>query len=270
MIYLNRIDTIKKANRIVIKVGTSSLTHETGKMNLLRIERMARVLCDLRNRGKDVVLVSSGAVAAGMGKLGLSERPRAIPHRQAMAAVGQSELMSLYSRMFSEYGSNVAQILLTRDVIEMPLRRQNAQNTFETLLELGTIPIVNENDTVSTEELEVLGFGDNDSLSAMVAELLHADLLIIMSDIDGLYSSDPHENPQAELVSVVERIDEDVKALAGGAGSNRGTGGMITKLAAGEIATEAGIDMVIMNGDDPYKIFDLLDGAPVGTLFLRQ
>lgn len=254
-------------NRIVFKVGSSTLTHENGKINIRRVEKLARVLCDLRNSGKDIVLVSSGAVAVGVAKVGANERPKALPHKQAMAAVGQSELMYLYDKLFSEYNNTVAQVLLTADVMETQLRKQNVQNTFETLMELGVIPIVNENDTVSTEELE---FGDNDTLSAMVAELIGADLLVILSDIDGLYDKNPKENSDARLISVVEGIDERIKSCAGGAGSRRGTGGMITKLHAGEIASVAGIDMVIVNGNDPYDIYKLFDGEEIGTLFLAK
>lgn len=258
---------LKNADRIVFKVGTSTLTHENGKMNIRRIERLARVLCDLHNSGKDIVLVSSGAISVGVAKVGASERPKAVPHIQAMAAIGQSELMYLYDKLFSEYNNTVAQVLLTADVMEAQLRKQNAQNTFETLMELGVIPIVNENDTVSTEELE---FGDNDTLSAMVAELIGADLLVILSDIDGLYDKNPKENSDAKLISVVDGIDDRVKRCAGGAGSRRGTGGMITKLHAGEIASAAGIDMVIVNGSDPYDIYKLFDGEEIGTLFLAK
>lgn len=264
---MHRFEKLKGAHRIVVKVGSSTLTHESGKLNLLRLEKYARVLSDIRNQGKDIILVSSGAVAVGMAKVGRTQRPLALPHRQAMAAVGQSELMYLYDKLFSEYHNTVAQILLTRDVMEEPLRRQNAQNTFETLLEQGIIPIVNENDTVSTEELE---FGDNDTLSALVAKLVGADVLVIMTDISGLYDCDPKSNPNAEIIRVVEDINEDTKKCAGGAGSRYGTGGMITKLAAGEIAVNAGIDMVIMSGADPYAIYTLLEGKPVGTLFIAK
>lgn len=250
-----------------MKVGTSTLTHNTGKLNLLRLEKLARILSDLRNQDKDIVLVSSGAIAVGMSKIGLKERPRALPHKQAMAAIGQSELMYLYDKLFSEYHNTVAQVLLTRDVMEQPLRRQNAQNTFETLMEQGIIPIVNENDTVSTEEID---FGDNDTLSAMVATMVSADLLVILTDIEGLYDCDPRSHPDAEMIQVVEHIDEQTKAFAGGAGSKYGTGGMITKLAAGEIANQAGVDMVIMSGADPYALGELLEGKPVGTLFLSD
>lgn len=262
---MHRFDKLKSARRIVVKVGTSTLTYETGKLNLMRFEKLARVLSDLRNQGRDMVLVSSGAIAVGMSKMGKTERPRALPHKQAMAAVGQSELMYLYDKMFSEYHNTVAQVLLTRDVMEQPLRRQNAINTFETLMEQGIIPIVNENDTLSTEEIE---FGDNDTLSAMVAEMVRADLLVILTDIEGLYDSDPKSNPAAEMIKIVEEIDDATKAFAGGAGSKYGTGGMVTKLTAGELANRAGVDMVIMSGSEPYALGELLQGKPIGTLFL--
>lgn len=258
---------LSSVNRIVFKVGSSTLTHENGKINIRRVEKLARVLCDLRNAGKDIVLVSSGAVAVGVAKVGASERPKALPHKQAMAAVGQSELMYLYDKLFSEYNNTVAQVLLTADVMETKIRKQNAQNTFETLMELGVIPVVNENDTVSTEELE---FGDNDTLSAMVSDLINADLLVILSDIDGLYDKDPKANADAKLISIVNGIDDEIKEYASGAGSRRGTGGMITKLRAGEIASNAGIDMAIINGEDPYDIYKLFDGEDIGTLFVAK
>lgn len=256
--------SLKDVNRIVFKVGTSTLTYDNGKINISRVEKLARVLCDLRNSGKDIVLVTSGAIGVGMAKINVKERPKALPHKQALASVGQSELMYLYDKMFSEYNNTAAQILLTADVMEHDLRRQNAQNTFETLMEFGVIPVVNENDTVSTEEVE---FGDNDTLSAMVADLIGADLLVILSDIDGLYDKDPRSNSDAQLIHVVEKIDDKIKECASGAGSRRGTGGMITKLRAGEIAAKAGISMVILNGKDPYDIYKMLDGEPVGTMF---
>lgn len=259
--------SLKDVNRIVFKVGTSTLTYENGKINIQRVEKLARVLCDLRNSGKDIVLVSSGAIAVGVSKVGNSERPKSLPHKQALAAVGQSELMYLYDKLFSEYNNTVAQLLLTADVLEHDLRRQNAHNTFETLLELGIIPVVNENDTISTEEIE---FGDNDTLSALVADLIGADLLVILSDIDGLYDKDPKSNADAKLIHIVPEINEDIKQCAGGAGSRRGTGGMITKIKAGEIATRAGIDMVILNGNNPYDIYEMLNDKPMGTRFLSQ
>lgn len=257
-------NSFSDANRIVFKVGTSTLTHENGKVNIRRVESLARVLSDLHNQGKDIVLVSSGAISVGVSKSGRTERPKALPHRQAMAAIGQCELMYLYDKLFSEYNNMVAQVLITADVVEHPLRKQNAQNTIETILELGAIPIVNENDTVSTEEIE---FGDNDTLSALVADMIDADLLVILSDIDGLYDADPHKNPDAKLIDHVEKIDESIEALAGGAGSKHGTGGMATKISAAKIATKAGIGMVIINGNAPEKIYDLLEGAQIGTYF---
>ena len=255
------------ANRIVFKVGTSTLTHENGKVNIRRVESLVRVLSDLHNAGKDIVLVTSGAISVGVAKSGKTERPKALPHRQAMAAIGQCELMYLYDKLFSEYNNMVAQVLITADVVEHPLRKQNAQNTIETILELGAIPIVNENDTVSTEEIE---FGDNDTLSALVADMIGADLLVLLSDIDGLYDADPHKNPEAKLIDYVGKIDESIEALAGGAGSKHGTGGMATKISAAKIATGAGIGMVILNGDAPEKIYALLEGEQIGTYFCAE
>ncbi|MCX7714424.1 MAG: glutamate 5-kinase [Clostridia bacterium] len=257
---------ISAAQRIVVKVGTSTLTYETGKMNLKRIDQLARILSDLRNRGKEIILVSSGAIGIAMGKLGLSQKPQETRQKQAVAAVGQCELMYLYDKLFSEYNNTVAQILLTKDDIAIPRRKRNTQNTFATLLEMGIIPVVNENDTVSTDEIEI---GDNDTLSAVVADLVDADLLVLFSDIDGLYDSDPRTNPDATLLRIVYDIDK-VKHSAGGAGSSRGTGGMITKLAAAEIATSAGIHMVIANGANLNALYELLEGNPIGTLFVSK
>lgn len=259
-------EDIKRAHRIVVKVGTSTLTYETGKMNLKRIDRLARVLSDLHNQGKEIVLVSSGAIGIAVGKLGLEGRPKETKQVQALAAVGQCELMFLYDKLFSEYNNTVAQILLTKDDIVIPRRKRNMQNTFYTLFEMGIIPVVNENDTVSTEEIEI---GDNDTLSAVVATLVDADLLVLFSDIDGLYDSDPRNNPDAKLMDMVYDIDK-VKMAAGGAGSNRGTGGMVTKLSAAEHATEAGIHMVITNGNNIDGLYDILDGKQVGTLFVSK
>lgn len=257
----------KDAARIVVKVGSSTLTYESGKLNIRKIEALVRVLSDLRNSGKDIILVSSGAVAVGVAKIGAQSRPKALPHKQAMAAIGQCELMYLYDKMFSEYHNTVAQVLLTPDVITEPSRKQNARNTFETLMEYGVIPIVNENDTVSTQELE---FGDNDTLSAMVAKIVNADALIILSDIDGLYDKNPKDCPDAKIIPVVEKITDQIHKKAGGAGSARGTGGMVTKISAAELATDAGIDMAILNGSHPEKIYDLVDGKSVGTVFLAK
>ncbi len=258
---------IEDYKRIVVKVGTSTLTYDTGMVNLLRIEKLSIVLSDLLNRGKEVVLVTSGAIGVGVGKLKMKERPHSIREKQAVAAVGQCELMHLYSRFFSEYGHLVGQILLTKDIVEDAHKRQNVVNTFETLIEKGIIPIVNENDSVATDEIE---FGDNDTLSAIVADIIKADLLIILSDIDGFYDSDPRANNDSKMFSVIEEITPELEEYAGGVGSNRGTGGMATKLSAAKIATFAGIDMILCNGSDPEIIFDVLDSKEVGTLFISK
>lgn len=255
---------LKAAQRIVVKVGTSTLTYSTGKMNLKRMDRLAMVLSDLHNQGKEIVLVSSGAIGIAMGKLGLSERPADIRKKQAIAAVGQCELMYLYDKLFSQYNNTVAQILLTKDDIAIPRRKRHTQNTVNALLEMGIIPVVNENDTISVDEIEI---GDNDNLSAIVANLLDADLLVLFSDIDGLFDSDPRKNPDAKLIDIVYDI-EKVKGLAGGAGTNRGTGGMVTKIEAAELATGAGINMIITNGENIDSLYDILDGNLVGTLFV--
>lgn len=254
----------KDLKRIVIKVGTSSLTYETGKINIKKIERLVRVISDLRNRGIEVVLVSSGAVGAGVGKLNLSEKPTDTRAKQALAAIGQAALVSMYDRFFAEYGHSTAQVLLTKFILDEEERYSNTKNTFETMFEYGVIPIVNENDVISTYELE---FGDNDTLSAYIAELIEAQLLIILSDIDGFYNANPALNPDAEIIPIIEKLDESIIALAGGAGSRRGTGGMKTKLKAASIVNEKGIDMIITNGATPEKIYDIFEGKSVGTLF---
>jgi glutamate 5-kinase len=250
----------------VVKIGSSTLTHDEGHLNLRRIETLVKTLSDFKNGGKQVVLVSSGAVSAGVAKMG-THRPTCTAEKQAMAAVGQSELMKLYSRFFSDYGHTVAQILLTKDVIDQPDRRAAAEDTFRTLLEMGCIPIVNENDSVSTEGIN---FGGNDTLSAYVALVCHADLLINLSDVDGLYDSDPRKNPDAKLIECVEGVDEHVIAMAGGAGTERGTGGMATKLEAARIVLGEGIPMYILNGKDPTILYELLDGRHVGTYFAAK
>lgn len=254
---------VSKNKRIVVKVGTSTLTYDTGKINLRRIDDLARVLSDLRNCGYEIILVSSGAIGVAMGKLGYSEKPSDTKVKQSLAAVGQCELMALYDRMFSEYHNTVAQILLTRSDIEIEKRKQHTKDTFNTLLEMGIIPIVNENDTVSVEEIEI---GDNDSLSAIVATVVDADLLVLFSDIDGLFDSDPKLNPDAKLISKVTDI-ADVEKSAGEAGSKVGTGGMITKLEAAKIANNAGISMLITNGNNIDSLYDIINGEKVGTLF---
>lgn len=257
---------LRDKKRIVVKIGSSSLTHPaTGALNLLKIEKLIRILCDLRGEGRDVVLVSSGAIAAGRQALGISHRPDSISQKQALAAVGQARLMMVYQKLFAEYNYMAAQILLTKDTMIHDSSRYNAQNTFEELLGLGVIPVVNENDTVSTHEI---WFGDNDRLSAIVAALIGADLLILLSDIDGLYSDDPHDNPEAAFIDYVEEITGELLEMGKDtSGSNVGTGGMATKLAAARIATDSGSDMVIANGDNVEVIPRILAGQRVGTLF---
>ncbi|KNF10012.1 glutamate 5-kinase ProB [Gottschalkia purinilytica] len=256
---------IADANKIVIKVGTSTLTHENGKLNLNRIEKLARVLSDLNNQGKQVILVSSGAIAVGVQKLGLQRRSVTLPQKQASASVGQTMLMKIYQKFFEEYNQVVSQILITKDVMDYKDRKENAQNTFNTLLEMGIIPIVNENDTISTFEIQ---FGDNDTLSAMVAALVQADLLILLSDIDGLFTSDPRMDSSAEIISLVKEIDSEIDSIASGSGSELGTGGMITKISAARIGYTYGIDTIIANGEDPKIIYKILKGEKIGTLFL--
>ena len=250
--------------KLVVKVGTSTLTYETGKTNIRRMMKLCSVLADLHNSGIDVVLVTSGAIGVGVGKLGLCEKPSDIPGRQAAATVGQCELMFMYDKFFSEYGQKIGQLLVTKSDFENDIRRENLSNTFEKLFEYGAIPVVNENDSVATEEIV---YGDNDSLSAIVATLIKADGLVILSDIDGLFDSNPMENEDARLITVVEKIDESVFALCGGAGTKRGTGGMVTKVHAAQIAGEKGIPTVVMNGTAPQDIYKLIDGRQVGTLF---
>ena len=255
-----------KKKRIVIKLGTSTLAHKTGKLNIRRINNLTRVLADLQNSGHELILVSSGAVGLGVGKLNLRERPKTTPGKQAAAAVGQCELMHIYDEMFSKYSVTVAQILLTKTIISTPDRVDNVRNAIDELTSMSVIPIVNENDTVAIDELE-LEIGENDSLSAVVASIAGADLLIIMSDIDGLYSEDPHKNENAEIIPVVECIDSHIEEIAGGAGSSLGSGGMATKINAAKIATSAGVDMIIMNGKNPDDLYRLFDGEQLGTFF---
>ena len=263
----NQMNTVKEAKRIVVKIGSSTHTYENFRMNLRRVEALVRILSDFKNSGKEIVLVSSGAISAGVAKMGMDHRPRAVEEKQALAAVGQSELMRMYEHFFSMFGHTVAQILVTRDVMENPTARKNAENTFATLLKMGCVPIVNENDTIAFDEIE---FGDNDTLSAYVSVLCHADSLIILSDIDGLYNADPHKNPDARLIATVDGITDEILGYAGGAGSNRGTGGLITKLHAAEIVTKHGIPMFIVNGQDPEVLHELADGRHVGTYFVAQ
>ncbi len=269
-------NTVK--SKIVVKVGTSTLTHEGGKLNFRSFDALARVLSDIQNMGNEVILVSSGAIAVGAGKLQMKERPTVLSLKQAAAAVGQCELMHLYDKFFGEYGKMVAQILLTGEDVDSPEKKQNLINTFNSLLEMNIIPIVNENDSVSYAEIEAENseheehkvFGDNDTLSAVVAVLCGADKLVLLSDIDGLYDGNPNENPEARLIREVRVIDSEIRALAGGAGSNRGTGGMITKLQAAELATEHGVNMYIANGSTPEILYDIASGKPAGTLFVGK
>lgn len=253
--------------RIVVKVGTTSLTHPNGRMNLKRMERLCWVITDLKNRGKEVILVSSGAIGVGADRLGLSERPRDTVHKQAASAVGQAALIKIYDNFFMTYNQKVAQILLTKDDVEDRIRRENIHNTFSALLSMDIVPIVNENDTVSTEEL---GIGDNDTLSAHVARLVDSDLLIILSDVDGMYECDPRKVFGAKLIHEVIEITDDLERAAGGTGGSLGTGGMATKISAVKMAGERGIDTVIACGDDPNILFEIMDGAEVGTLFLAN
>ncbi len=254
---------IKK--RVVVKLGTSTLTHKTGRLNIRRIERIVKNLADMHNGGWEIILVSSGAIGLGMAKLGLIEKPKDTPLKQACAAVGQCELMYFYDKMFSDYNLNVAQMLLTKYIL-LEDRKKNVQNALKELLKFNVIPIVNENDTVAIDELE-LEVGENDSLAATVAVLAEADMLVIMSDIDGLYDDDPRKNPEAKLISAVYDIDDHVRELAGGAGTALGKGGMKTKIDAAQIAVENGIDMLIVNGRDPDVLYDVFERKPVGTLF---
>lgn len=260
-------NNIKDAKRIVIKVGTSTLTYSTGHLNIRTVESLVKVIADLKNQGREIVLVSSGAVGVGMGKAGLKEKPTDLRTKQALAAIGQCELMNYYGKLFSEYGHTVAQILLTKDVVDDENRYINAKNTFETLLNLGIIPVVNENDSISTDQIE---FGDNDTLSAYVSNIIDADVLVILSDIDGLYDKDPNKNADAKLIDKVDKIDDNIKSIAGGTSTNRGTGGMITKIYAADIATKSGTDMIITNGKNPEVLYDIFDGKSVGTLFKAQ
>ena len=254
--------------RIVVKVGTSTLAHPTGRLNIQRMEKLCKVLSDLKNMGHEIILVSSGAIAMGFGKLNLSERPKDVPTKQASAAVGQCELMYIYDKLFTEYNHTVAQLLITApDIEEGGVRKQNFHNTLARLLELGALPVINENDTISTEEF---GIGDNDTLSAIVAVTIQADLLILLSDIDGLFDGDPRKNPDAKLIDTVEKIDEHIISLGGGSGSNLGTGGMATKLRAAQMATAAGCEMVIANGQSPEVLYDVAAGKRVGTRFLAK
>lgn len=250
--------------RIVIKIGTSTLAHSTGRINIRRVEELCKVISDLKNAGNEIIMVSSGAIGMGVGKLGLHGKPTDIPTKQAAAAVGQCELMYVYDKLFSEYNHNVAQILITGADIEHTDRRANFENTMRRLLEMNVLPIVNENDSIATDEIVI---GDNDTLGAIVATTLGADLLIILSDIDGLYTADPHKDKNAVLLHRVEEITPEIEKMIGGAGSELGTGGMMTKISAAKIANANGTDMVIANGSDPDILYDIIEGKDIGTLF---
>ena len=266
-------DFLKDKKRIVVKIGSSSLMHsETGKLDLLKIERLVRALVDIKNSGKEVILVSSGAIAVGKTAIGLHERPDELPVKQACAAIGQAKLMMVYQKLFAEYGTIAAQVLLTKYTMLNPVTRTNAENTFKELLHIGAIPVVNENDTVSTYEIEqVQSFGDNDKLSALVASITEADLLILLSDIDGLYTDDPNKNPDAKFINVVDKIDEQLMNMGkNSSGSSVGTGGMSAKLVVAQIATYSGTDMVITNGNDVTNISRIINGENTGTLFLQH
>ena len=255
--------------RIVVKVGTSTLAHATGRLNIQRMERLCRVLSDLKNAGHEIILVSSGAIGLGVGKLNLPGRPADMPSKQAAAAVGQCELMYTYDKQFTEYSHTVAQLLLTGEDIKSEQRSRNVRNTLSRLLELGALPIINENDAVATDEIGVENtIGENDSLSAIVAAAIGADLLVLLSDIDGLYDKDPRRHPDARLIPTVERVDDELFTLAEDSSTGLGTGGMITKLRAAAIATEAGCEMVIANGGKPEVLYDIAAGRPAGTRFL--
>lgn len=255
---------LKDVKRLVVKVGTSTLTYDTGKTNIRRMHKLVSVLSDIVNSGIEVALVTSGAIGVGVGKLGLKERPSDISGRQAAATVGQCELMFMYDKLFGEYGHTVGQLLITKSDVDSEERRKNLVNTFEKLFDYGAVPIVNENDSVAVDEIV---YGDNDSLSAIVAKLVNADALIILTDIDGLYDDNPNENEDAKLISQVDEITDELIAVAGGHGSRFSTGGMVTKLHAAQIAMDAGIDTIVMNGAAPENIYKALDGKQMGTFF---
>ena len=253
--------------RIAVKIGTSTIAHPTGRLNIKHVEELCKVISDLANAGNEIILISSGAIGMGVGKLNLKSRPTDIPTKQAAAAVGQCELMYVYDNLFSEYNHTVAQILITNADIEHSVRFENFKNTMNRLLELGAIPIINENDTTATDEIVI---GDNDTLAAMVSVAVNADLLVLLSDIDGLYTADPHVATDAKLIDTVEETTPEIISLAGGKGSELGTGGMTTKLRAAQICTEVGTDMIIANGSKPYLLYDIAEGKPVGTKFLGK
>jgi glutamate 5-kinase len=260
-------EDFKNIKRVVIKVGTSTLSYSNGRLNFRRMETLAYVLSALRSKGCQIVLVSSGAIGVGAGRIGLVEKPKDLPTKQALAALGQAQLMKIYQKMFEGYNQTVAQVLLTKDIMFIDERHNNARGTLDKLLEMGIIPIINENDTISTDEIL---FGDNDTLSAMVARLVKANLLILLSDIDGLFSEDPKKNKLAHIIKTVEKITPELEQLAAGAGSSFSTGGMATKLSAAKLVSEDGIDTIITNGDEPAIVFDILEGKDIGTHFIAD
>jgi glutamate 5-kinase len=256
---------VKNAKRIVIKIGTTSITYPSGNINLRKMESLARVISDLQNSGKEIVLVSSGAIGAGMDRMGFMKKPQRLEEKQATAAVGQAILMQLYQKFFGEYNQSVAQILLTADVFGSKIKKTNTFNTFDTLFKFGVVPIVNENDAISTEEIQEERFGDNDTLSAMVAVLINADLLLILSDVEGLYDCNPSKNPDARLISYIDKMSEDIIAAAETTNSKVGTGGMITKLLASKITSKKGIHTILAGSKDLDKLYDILEGKEIGT-----
>ncbi len=254
--------------RIVIKLGTSTLTHDSGNLNIRRVRELCTVLSDLKNAGNEIIMVSSGAIAMGVGKLPLTERPSDIPGKQAAAAVGQCELMYIYDKLFGEYNHVVGQLLLTADDVVNDMRHTNFSNTLNRLLDMDVIPIINENDTISIDEIAL---GDNDTLGAIVAKSVQADLLVILTDCDGLYTADPRKDPDAKLIPKVEAITPELMTLGGGSGTKRGTGGMATKISAAKMATDAGINTIVINGNQPKALYDIMEGKPyTGTLFVAQ
>jgi glutamate 5-kinase len=260
-------EVLKSKKRIVVKIGTSSLSYSNGRMNFHSIEKLAFVLSAVRRRGVQVVLVTSGAIGVGAGRMGLTKRPHELARKQALAAVGQAELMKIYQKFFEEYNQMVAQVLLTKDVVTIPLRNRNAKSTLKKLLDMDIIPIINENDTIATYEIV---FGDNDTLSAIVASLIDADLLVMLSDIDGLYSADPRISADAEIIHTVNEITPELEQLASGAGSSFSTGGMVTKISAAKICLRQQIDCIIASGSDPAILFDVLEGKEIGTHFVAH
>lgn len=261
---------VKEAQRIVVKMGTTSVTHKNGTLDFKKLDRLARVMTDLENSGKKMVLVSSGAIGAGMNRMGLKERPKRLKDKQAAASVGQGLLMQIYHKFFDEYNQTVGQILLTKDVFKHAIKRNNATNTFNSLIDQGIIPIVNENDCIATDEIQEECFGDNDILSAMTADIVKADLLIMLSDVDGLYDDNPFENNDASLIQTVHKIDKQVMKTAGSSSSDLGTGGMITKLSAAQYATDCGIDVIFASGKACEILYEILEGKEVGTIFLSE